>query len=55
MVGPNYPSEHRLGKANAFNTKAPFLGLGLAKKYEEWDGFTIVGFSFLNGHVLLTL
>ena len=61
MVGQIYPTELQLNKANASDTKAPFLDLNLSIKngivsskiYDIQDvfNFEIVNFPFLDGDV----
>ena len=60
-VGPIYPTELQLNKANSSNTEAPFLDLNLSitngivpsKIYDKRDDFNfeIVNFPFLDGDV----
>ena len=61
MVGPIYPTELQLNKANSSNTEALFLDLNLSiingivssKIYDKRDDFNfeIVNFPFLDGDV----
>ena len=61
MVGQIFPTELQLNKANASDTKAPFLDLNLSitngiassKFYDKRDDFNfeIVNFSLLDGDV----
>ena len=62
MVGPIYPTELQLNKANSSDTEAPFFDLNLSitngivssKIYDKWNDFNfeIVNFPFLDGDVL---
>ena len=59
MVGRIYPPDLQLNKANASETRAPFLDLHLSisigfvssKIYDKRDDFDIVNFPFLDGDV----